>query len=470
MPKKPLLISDYSSIYFIIILLIGVILTILGFSNKNFREILSGNYAIIIGYFGLLIFAYDLAAKREMQKEEFKNRKKLHEEELDFRRNLYNDERSFKEERRKFERQQEESLKEISDNISEKVSDRLKKDTDWAVKALERAKLGIKGKSIFFDRLNHFREEKEHIAREFTPILFERCKNLIEQHGRKVFLVIDSGTTLYPFFEHIARLSVRLKQNGEKWLDNITIVTNNLSGLETLIENGRVNPNNRYSELAIKCQLLPGMPLPIYSAVIGKQTEKALENLRMTELKEKNIPIFIGLATGNWIRLRRSNPICPVPLARGDGHLPFKNILIDNSDEAFVISPLGKIFIEVGPEELNNALRLNEKNRDPDSQPYKEVEIEDDKAPSVKLISTMRYNHNILYRHSTRIADLISNDKLPLNNKEAFISNPINTVPHMLFTFDYKEQSTSMEKEKEFPHSSTRNSEFIKDFFRYPDK
>lgn len=116
------------------------------------------------------------------------------------------------------------------------------------------------------------------------------------------------------------------------------------------MESGRINPSNRYSDLAIKCHLLPGVPLPIYSTVTGLETNEALERLRK---KAGDNAFFIGLVTGNWIRLRRSDPPCPVPLARGLGHRKFKQVLINQSDEVYVVTPLGKILVKVPPDEVN---------------------------------------------------------------------------------------------------------------------
>jgi len=479
--NKRFSVSDFSFVFFILLILIGITVAYLGFSNEIFGKALLGNFnTLILGYLGLIILTYDLRVKREMQKEEQNSRRVIHEAEQAFREKLHQEELNEREEQRKFDKQQQEDLKQISNNIAEKVSNKLLKDNNWAIEALERAKLGMRGQSLFADRLNHFREEKEHIAREFTPLLLDRCKNQIEKNGKKVFLVIDSGTTLFSFFEYLGKLTVKIKQNGETWLNKLTIVTNNLSGLETLIETGRINPNNRYSDLAIQCHLLPGMPLPIYSAVIGEKTEEALKSLRASAVDNNEDPVFIGLITGNWIRLRRTPPVCPIPLARGDvnlgnenfkgnGHLGFKNILVANSDEVFVISPLGKIFVEVAPEEINEALNLKIQNKDPDGQPYSGVTIGNDKAKYVKLISTRRiHSNNILQRHSNRISDILGvEDYIKACN--SFIDADIVEISHMLFQFDYQQENSAFEREKEFPHLPTRNEEFTKRFFQYPN-
>lgn len=168
-------------------------------------------------------------------------------------------------------------------------------------------------------------------------------------------------------------------------MNNVSIITNNLPGVDSLMKHGRIQPNNRYSELAILCKLLPGVPLPVYSAVTGEETREAIKNYR--KKYQKNC-YFLGLTTGNWIRVRRSKPPCPVPLARGKGHLDFKQAMINACNEIYEISPLGKLFVGPGPEDLNEILKYDVRFQHPDWQPYEEVTIDNDKAKMVSLVTT----------------------------------------------------------------------------------
>ena len=269
---------------------------------------------------GLVILFLDLRARRRLQQEE-----------LEFRKKQFEEEKEEREERRKWLHREALRLTAIAEPLAENITKQLKTDISWASETLERAKLGTFAQSIFSERSRHFPEEKEFLANHFVPLLLRRCKTFA-MSGKKVYLMIDSGTTLYPFFEKIAQIAVRCYEDNEEWFNNLLIATNNLPGVQKLMGIGRVNPNNRFSPLAVRCHLFPGEPLPIYAALTGKETNEAVKNLRKG-ISDQNNVVFIALVVGNWIRIRRSVPVCPVPLARGAGHLEFKQTLIDNADE-----------------------------------------------------------------------------------------------------------------------------------------
>lgn len=319
--------------------------------------------------------------------------------------------------------------------------------------------------SLFEERKSHFREEKHHLADHFVPHFLRRCRALIE-NGQRVYLLIDSGTTLYPFFERIGRATVRAHENQEWWIDKLYIETNNLPGVEMLMRVGLINPNNRYSPLAISCNVLPGTLLPVYSALTGKRTNAALQRLRNGAGSNT---VFIALTTGNWVRLRRSTPVCPVPLARGIGHLEFKQALIDNSDEIYVVAPLGKTFIDIPPGVINKALGFDERHPDPAKKPYHEVNISDEKAAYVKMVSTHRELGRVLSEHSTRVRTLLGVDDIELNSiLERFHDTQIVELSHILFPFEKLPNDWYQQIEIEFPHSHTRRDEFTQKFFFVP--
>ncbi|MBK6903896.1 MAG: hypothetical protein IPH04_14130 [Saprospirales bacterium] len=181
-------------------------------------------------------------------------------------------------------------------------------------------------------------------------------------------MLIDSGTTLYHLFQRLGEAFVDAKYREEPWINNLKIVTNNLPGVDSLMEIGRTNPKDRYSPLAIDCMVLPGNPLPVYSATLGKATIKNLEGLKGQSNSEKDI--FIGLTTGNWVRIRRTNPTCPLALARGDGHLEFKQAL-KSSWMKCVVAPLPKIFVYTPLDKINKAWGFNDSDLDPDKRNMK---------------------------------------------------------------------------------------------------
>lgn len=312
-------------------------------------------------------------------------------------------------------------------------------DPSWAHRALEAAKLLPYKDTLFGERTQHFKEEKEELATRFTPHLIKRCETLIEEGRRHVYLLIDAGTTLYPFFRIIGQETSKLWQRGEKWLKYLHLATNNLPGVEQLMLTGRQTQYGRYSKLAIEdCQLLPGVPLPIFASVAGEETNEAILNLRKkAQAKgDSDQPVFISLVVGNWIRIRRTKPRCPVPMARGIEHLKVKDTLIHIADEIFVISPLGKIFVSQSNEDVNKALGFDSTSTDPEKSSYDEIQINNELAPRVKLISTTRQPHRLLHRHSNRLEDAFEEGFKNEIDEDLFAKSKIEELPHLLFPFD----------------------------------
>ena len=407
---------------------------------------------LVLSITGLIILTYDLRARRALQRED-----------LELRKQQFEQEQKERAERLEWLRRETLKLQETAEPLADQMAARLIKNNEWAAVALEKAKLGPHAATLFGERRGHFREEKEELADNFIPLLLQRCRNHIRA-GRPTYLLIDSGTTIYPFFSRLGQAAIRGRANKEDWIDHFTVVTNNLPGVEKLMESGRLDPNNRYSELALKCELLPGVPLPIYSAVVGHKANMAIQAIRQEAPKGS---VFIGLLTGNWIRLRRSNPPCPIPLARGEGHRQFKKTLIDNSDEVYVISPLGKIFVRLEPEKVNAALGLSDNNIDPDRQPYSEVLIDDSKAAHVKLVSTSRPDSFVLSKLSFLVQEqlAVSSEKI---DEPTFISADSKDLPHLLFPFTKLPENWYFQLEAEFPHPQTRREEFMNRYFFVP--
>ncbi len=354
----------------------------------------------------------------------------------------------------------------VSREISDKVASELRSNTRWAQDALERAKLGPYAQTVFGERLNHFREEKATLCEHFTPILFDRCRRHVDS-GKHVFLVIDSGTTLFPFFEKFGADAVTARFNEEDWMKSITLVTNNLSGVESLIRYGRVQ--DRHSSLEIRCHLLPGTPLPIYSALTGRATNSALrkfaEDAGKDAKKQGKNAVFVGLVTGNWIRISETTPPCPVPLARGEGHLEFKTTLISCCDEVYVVAPLGKVFVNTSNRELNDALGFQPGARAKDNEPYSEIDGVDNKmAAKLRLISTSRTDKRLLFAHSAVVENALGHS---VGETENFVD--ISNFPygcHLMFPFDDLPDDPWRQFMTEFPHPATRKSKLFQERFQ----
>lgn len=442
-------------------------------------EIMGVPLEIYLGLLAILVLYIHLSESNRMHKQELEFQKKKHEDQLkqhekenELLLKQFEENKKEREKRDEWLDRQTTNLAGVTEKIGDKIAMQLKENVDWAVSALERAKLKPRAQTLFGEILSHFHDEKEGIAEHFVPLLLKRCKFHAEL-GKKVYLIVDAGTTLFPFFERLGRGTVRVYENKEKWLSNLEIITNNLPGIETLIESGRINPNNRYSKLAVECKLLPGAPLPIYSGITGMETNDALKRLR----KEAGDAVFIGLITGNWIRLNTStSPNCPVPLARGQGHLDFKQVLIDNSDEIYVVTPLGKIFVDIPNDKdprktINTALDFDENHPDPDKQPYLQVKINNDKAKNMKLVSTCRGSRRVLYNLSSKLFTLLKIDENDNNNNvwdKHFSKSEYHNVPHILFPFDKLSDIWYLQIETEFPHRNTQREDFITKFFFVP--
>ncbi|MBI5909839.1 MAG: hypothetical protein HY848_07795 [Betaproteobacteria bacterium] len=396
---------------------------------------------------------------------ELRMRRHIAAEELALQRQRFEREDRESEARQQWLERQNITLGEMVKPLADKLVASLVADTRWAADALERAKLGPYTKTLFGERSSHFREEKEHVAERFVPMLLRRCRKLIEEDGKRVFLLIDAGTTLYPFFSRLGEQTVRAWEVGDLWFRDgrLVVVTNNLPGVQLLMENGRPNPGNRYSGLALDCHLLPGVPLPVYSAVTGDETEEAIMKIRSNNSGQ---PIaIISLVTGNWIRIRRTSPRCPIPLARGKGHLKAKQNFVNVADEVYVISPLGKIFASAEREVVNKWLGFDSAQIDLEKQTYEELTVtRDDQVRKIALISTSRPNHRILSNLSLYLRGQLGVEAI---DEGAFASSPLGEPASILFAFDNLPNEPSLEREVEFPHRHTRRNDFI-EFFSNP--
>lgn len=350
-------------------------------------------------------------------------------------------------------------------DLARHVAELLREHPDWAQHALEAANLTSYTHTIFGERSHHFKEEKTEIANRFSPYLLDRCAHLIDGGQRHVYLLIDAGTTLYPFFQLIGQQTAQARQRGEDWVKYFHLATNNLPGLEQLMKWGRRVSYDRYSPLAIEdCHLLPGIPMPVFAAVAGRETEKAIAELRANASSEKGseAPVFVALVVGNWVRIRRTEPRCPVPMARGAEHCHVKNSLVESADEVYVVSPLAKNFVGQSHESVNRALGFDIHAKNPEKTSYEEVKIDSEKARCVKLITTHRDASALLYRHSVALEAALSESgvsgRSELIGSDTFKRLPIDKVPHLFFEFRGKPRTSARELEMEFPHYHTRRS------------
>lgn len=115
---------------------------------------------LIVGFLGVIVPALDLAARR-----------KLNREELEFRKRQSEEEKNERLRREGFMERETNRLGRVSADLGGMIATQLKTDPSWAVAVLERAKLRFGGQTQFAERVDHFREEKQHIAHSFVPSL-----------------------------------------------------------------------------------------------------------------------------------------------------------------------------------------------------------------------------------------------------------------------------------------------------------
>jgi hypothetical protein len=394
--------------------------------------------------------------ERKLRREEASQKKKLLEEELGVRREELAEARNARTEHERHIERETRMLTEVGESLGQHIASALSTDVRWLADALTRAKLGSHAQTVFGERLQHFREEKEFIAEKFVGFLIERCRALTESK-KGVYLLIDSGTTLYPIFEKFGRRVAQMPLQKDGWLSKVTIVTNNLPGVESLMEFARRDREDRFAKMVVRCKLLPGEPLATYSAVVGDETEAAI--LSLDKLAKGGDYGFISLVTGNWIRIRGNTPHCPIPLVRNEEHRRVKQAMVDVSNEVYVLAPLGKIFVRLGEDAVNKELDIRTQDLW-----YKDVGIEHEKAGFVKLVSTVRQDHRLLHRVGVEVETILAPGRTDPSRQEMerLVKLDSEQMPSLLFAFDRLPTDRTAETEIEFPHKYTQDAEFIR--------
>jgi hypothetical protein len=339
---------------------------------------------------------------------------------------------------------------------------------DWTNKAINESFAGDSINTLFQLRKDHFAQEKLFIAEHFFPMLLNRCEELVRQYD-EVYLLIDSGTTVFPFFEKIGKAA---RANPVSlWVQQLKFITNNIPGVTALMRVGRQSENNPYSPLTLNCKLMPGDLLPVYEAVVGPEAEKMLNCLRQSEKgPQKSRKYIISLVTGNWVRTDINHS--PILLARGTGHKEIKQAFITNSDEVYIITPLGKILFQVPLSQVNASLGYDKKakgrNFDPAKEEYSEVVVNSKCKKNMRFVSTLRPDENYLLSNLSKY--IKSQLKLKATpSPEDFASMDIKNIPHIFFPFSDLPASEEEQRLMEFPHDVTRRTQFMR-FYLNPEK
>ncbi|HEU4872712.1 MAG TPA: hypothetical protein VFT44_06405 [Pyrinomonadaceae bacterium] len=308
----------------------------------------------------------------------------------------------------------------ITTQISESISQKLIENPSWLDRFMDETGVTYSA-SVFGKRIGHFFYEKRKIA---TAAVDEIEKYLKHDPLKRFCLVIDSGTTLYPVFQEITD-RLRRGPSAKAWRERVCVVTNNIPGIQYLMKNAKDNPNDDYSEIAIKCFIVPGKPLSVYAAITGTESTNWLLQIRNLLMSEDCIgkqtadsaPVtwkIIGFVTGNYIaRKIEGKKHYYFPVARGEGHVEVKRMIVEVSEEVFVLAPLMK-FSFAGVDLLNkvNGFNLDRKDverakQEPKRVKYEEIAISDEKKCRFFTTSRRRdaifreFSHDLWHELST---------------------------------------------------------------------
>jgi len=191
--------------------------------------------------------------------------------------------------------------------------------------------------SLFNLRTQHYTAEKEFICKKFVEHILKKYGNPENGKIPTIYLLIDSGSTVFPIFRHLC--DTYWSTSDRSVLDNIKIITNNLSGINTLQIFGKRDLSVN-SGLIFPCKVLPGKIESQYNAVLSSESINHL-NFTIGKLREyhkDNEAVFISVLTGNYLSIKDGL------LWRGNYHGAMKDAYIINSDCIYILSPLGKIF------------------------------------------------------------------------------------------------------------------------------
>ena len=346
---------------------------------------------------------------------------------------------------------------------------------------------------IYQERMLHFLREKKFLANRFGDYLLARIEHLSKKNP--IILYVDSGTTLFHLFTKLGSSAKEARNDGRwtSWINNLVIVTNNLTGIRWLMREAR-EENDKMADLLLKCVALPGGPHPAFSATIGfsdqcrrpidellnsLDTHRVIDDVRakLNRLRTNGtsqVPKVITITTGNWVRIRFASPRVPLVLTRGEYQIQFKQALIDSADEVYVLAPLGKIFAGSWKDGVYPTLDNYCNRKRSRSSTYDEVNYynreQEDISRRIRLVTTSRKPGRILAPLSNKLANHEFMDCLQIREEEyvnrqyPFKRSPIENVSHLMFEFDQLPDNLEEEFKIEFPHRESHFREFLECF------
>lgn len=249
------------------------------------------------------------------------------------------------------------------------------------------------------ERKQHFSEEKsrlvEYLLRTTLPGVVKKVLDGRPLKSFKIAMVVDSGTTLEPFFPRIKTLGL-----GQIAIDDVLstleLYTNSLSGSDAFCRESGIAVNQ--SQL----HLFGGTQMEKYRAVTGEMTLKNMDTIKEEYIKSEGV--IIGLITANWLLVGHAyNEL--ILCSSEQGHLDYKRRLAEIADELIVVAPLGKLLKLDSTDELNNMLELTQ--AEPKYAGFSGFEVNAYTArnrENTHLLTTYRTRHeSVLYNHSENL-------------------------------------------------------------------
>ncbi len=304
------------------------------------------------------------------------------------------------------------------------------------------------GFSFFDTRRGHFSIEKKVLCEKFVNELASR---LLKNNELNIVLILDAGSTVYPIFELLCK-HPKFKFDFH-FSERVTIVTNNLPGVSSLSKYGRIG-DSKVPKPLFKSKVLGGFTHTGYEATLGAETsldlkksvklikEKLIENQKKVEI--------ICVTTGNYISIKEG------PLARNNYHLEIKEMMLDLSDFAFVLSPLGK-FLPFSIDNINqNLLSIPEGEQD---YKYKKLSNWNEYKNKVILFTTFRPDDYIKHFEETKVGTYFQ--KIQIEVESEFQNGIYNVNFNPFNDLTIRAQSAILGpslalEEYEFPHKGIK--------------
>lgn len=285
----------------------------------------------------------------------------------------------------------------------------IKRNVIWKIGILQERVDQISGHfapSQYDERKHHFAEEKHRIVENLTqialpPLVEKAFEKKTSDESRPVAVVVDSGTTLEQFFPR-AKLMGFGPNLGDTDLRRIQIYTNSLSGSDAFCK----MPANYLHEDQL--HLFGGTQIEKYRAVLGEVTLAAVNTVKDEYLQKQGK--IIGIITANWLLVGAAYDKL-IFCSTEQGHLDFKRLLAEMSDELIVTAPLGKLLTLDTTAELNTILRLKEEGK-PEYEGFEINSLAKRRKDNTTLLTTYRSKSNsILYTHSEKLLMAHNNKK-----------------------------------------------------------